>query len=36
LKKFSEYEIDDGFVAKFDPTIDGVNGHWEDNENDNE
>jgi hypothetical protein len=36
VKKFSEYGVDDGFVAKFHAAVDGVNGHWEDNENENE
>lgn len=36
VKKFSEYGVDDGFVAKFHAAIDGVNGQWEDNENENE
>ncbi|MFT3827387.1 MAG: hypothetical protein QM731_25925 [Chitinophagaceae bacterium] len=31
VKKFSEYGVDDGFVAKFHAAIDGVNGGWEDN-----
>ncbi len=36
VKKFSEYGVDDGFVAKFHAAVDGVNAHWKDNENGNE
>jgi len=36
VKKFSEYGVDDGVVAKFHAAVDGVNEHWEDNENENE
>lgn len=32
VKKFSEYGVDDGFVAKFHTAIDAVNGQWENNE----
>ncbi len=32
VKKFSEYGVDDGFVAKFHAAVDGVNGKWEDND----
>lgn len=35
VKKFSEYGVDDGFVAQFQAAVDGVNRHWKDNENDN-
>tara|TARA_R110000737_G_scaffold282322_1_gene288959 strand:- start:4011 stop:4121 length:111 start_codon:yes stop_codon:yes gene_type:complete len=34
LKKFREYGVDVGFVAKFHTRIDGVYGHGKDNEND--
>lgn len=36
VKKFSEYGVDDGFVAKFHAAVDGVNKQWKDDENDNE
>ena len=36
VKKFSEYGVADGFVAKFHAAIDGVNGQWEDNEKNND
>lgn len=36
VKKFSEYGVDDGFVAKFHAAIDGINGQLEDNEKNNE
>lgn len=36
VKKFSEYGVDDGFVAKFHAAVGGVNEQWKDNENDNE
>ena len=36
VKKFSEYGVDDGFVAKFHAAVDGVNGQWKDNDNDDE
>lgn len=32
VKKFSEYGVDDGFVAKFQAAIERVNGQLEDNE----
>ncbi|GAB2842873.1 hypothetical protein [Ferruginibacter profundus] len=31
IKKFSEYGVDDGYVAKFHAALDGVNGKFEDN-----
>lgn len=34
VKKFSEYGVDDGFVAKFQAAIDEVNGQLNDNEMD--
>lgn len=36
IKKFSEYGVDDGFVDKFNAAIAGVNGEWEDDENETE
>ena len=30
IKKFSEYGVDDGYVAKFHAALDGVNGKFED------
>ena len=36
VKKFSEYGVDDGFVAKFHAAVDGVNGQWEENKKSNE
>ena len=35
VKKFSEYGVDDGFVAKFHAAVDGVNGYWKENDRDN-
>jgi len=35
IKKFSEYGVDDGFVAKFHTAVDRINGHWEDNDKNN-
>lgn len=32
VKKFSEYGVDDGFVAKFHAAIDGVNGKFEESD----
>lgn len=32
IKKFSEYGVDDGYVAKFNAAIAGINGEWEDDE----
>ena len=32
VKKFSEYGVDDGYLAKFHAAIDGVNGQWKNNE----
>ncbi len=32
IKKFSEYGVDDGYVAKFHAALDGVNGKFEDDE----
>lgn len=29
VKKFSEYGVDDGFVAKFHAALEGLNGGWE-------
>lgn len=34
VQKFSEYGVDDGFVAKFHAAIDGVNKQWGDSDND--
>jgi hypothetical protein len=36
VKKFSEYGVDDGFVAKFHAALDGIKGQWEENKKDNE
>jgi hypothetical protein len=36
MKKFSEYGVDDGFVEKFHAAIAGVNGEWEEEDNENE
>ncbi|HMS67047.1 MAG TPA: hypothetical protein PKD18_02865 [Saprospiraceae bacterium] len=33
VKKFSEYGVDDGFVAKFYAAVDAVIGHGENNDN---
>jgi hypothetical protein len=32
VKKFSEYGVDDGYVEKFKAALAGVNGEWEDDE----
>ena len=32
IKKFSEYGVDDGYLAKFHAAIDGVNEQWKNNE----
>lgn len=32
IKKFSEYGVDDGYVEKFHAAIAGVNGEWEEDE----
>ena len=36
IKKFSEYGVDDGYVAKFHAALNGINGQWEENKKDNE
>ena len=36
VKKFSDYGVDDGYVAKFHAAVDGVNGQWKDNDKDDE